>query len=301
MKKILLVLFLATLSCKINANPETHPLDSIGFVEKDGKIFIKHKVDPGQTLYAIGRRYKIDVNEIRGANTGMKDNLQAGQVILVPCNYCGGSAPLKREEPVTTTTPAPVQENDKDYHTVRPGETLFRIASIYNLTVDELKSLNGLSNNEISVGQKLKIKKNGTTAPPVIQPPKTEPKVEKPVDRLEVDNPNKAEEAKREEPKTNPVPTPKPTTTNGVVEESGTVEISSENEFSGRIYAFHPSIPVGTILMITNKENNKSLYVRITGKYSRTNGNILMVTPAVAEKLGLEAGKTMISLSYTPD
>lgn len=46
-----------------------------------------------------------------------------------------------------------------DYHIVAKGQTFFRIALIYGLSVEELKQLNGLSNTNIEIGQKLKVRK----------------------------------------------------------------------------------------------------------------------------------------------
>ena len=45
------------------------------------------------------------------------------------------------------------------YHIVGKGQTFYRIALIYGLSVEELKQLNGMSNTNISVGQKLKVSK----------------------------------------------------------------------------------------------------------------------------------------------
>jgi len=45
-------------------------------------------------------------------------------------------------------------------HKVVKGDTLYSISKRYNLTVDELKSLNGLSNTDISIGQELQVSKN---------------------------------------------------------------------------------------------------------------------------------------------
>ena len=42
-------------------------------------------------------------------------------------------------------------------HTVQKGDTLYAIAKKYNLTVEELKSKNGLSDNTIAVGQELDV------------------------------------------------------------------------------------------------------------------------------------------------
>ncbi len=51
----------------------------------------------------------------------------------------------------TTATPA-------GYHTVVKGDTLYNISKRYGLTVDQLRQLNGLPNNDIKIGQLLKIK-----------------------------------------------------------------------------------------------------------------------------------------------
>lgn len=54
--------------------------------------------------------------------------------------------------------PAPTpQPTSPKVHTVSAGETLFAISRRYNLTVDQLKTLNNLTSNLISVGQKLRV------------------------------------------------------------------------------------------------------------------------------------------------
>ena len=44
-------------------------------------------------------------------------------------------------------------------HTVQAGDTLFRIAKNNGLTLSELRALNGLTSNNIRVGQVLKVSK----------------------------------------------------------------------------------------------------------------------------------------------
>ena len=44
------------------------------------------------------------------------------------------------------------------YHTVEPGETLWRIAQTYQASVDRIKSLNELRGNELEVGQRIRIR-----------------------------------------------------------------------------------------------------------------------------------------------
>jgi len=53
---------------------------------------------------------------------------------------------------------APVENTTSDNHyTVKVGDTLWTIAKQYNLNIDELKNLNNLTNNMLTVGQRLKI------------------------------------------------------------------------------------------------------------------------------------------------
>jgi len=68
----------------------------------------------------------------------------------------------KKFTPVTTPPAAstPGVETGKDaVYIVKPGDTLFKIAQLYKLSVDELKALNNLNDNIIKAGQKLKVVK----------------------------------------------------------------------------------------------------------------------------------------------
>jgi len=44
---------------------------------------------------------------------------------------------------------------DQKFHLVEKGETLYSISKIYNVDIEEIKKLNNLSSNEISIGQKI--------------------------------------------------------------------------------------------------------------------------------------------------
>jgi LysM repeat protein/ABC-type branched-subunit amino acid transport system substrate-binding protein len=46
--------------------------------------FVKHKVLPGETLFAISRQYKVPVDAIMNANPGMSEALKEGQIVNVP-------------------------------------------------------------------------------------------------------------------------------------------------------------------------------------------------------------------------
>lgn len=62
-----------------------------------------------------------------------------------------------------------------DFHTVQSGDSLWKIATKYNLTVDELKNANAIVSDTIRLGQKLNISIQTSTTPKV-QIPKQSPK-----------------------------------------------------------------------------------------------------------------------------
>ena len=75
-------------------------------------------------------------------------------------NSAGGD--VSTTDPVPDPDPAPGPSGaDGEWivHTVKSGDTLYSLFRRYGVSVDEIKRLNGLSSNTISIGQKLKIKK----------------------------------------------------------------------------------------------------------------------------------------------
>jgi LysM repeat protein len=53
----------------------------------------------------------------------------------------------------------PTDSLTANYYTVKQGDTLFRIAQLYNISVDDLKAMNKLADNNIKIGQKLLVVK----------------------------------------------------------------------------------------------------------------------------------------------
>lgn len=98
-----------------------------------------YTVVSGDNLYNIARRYNLDVKDIVDYNNLSTTNLSIGQRLLIP----------------TKTVPTP----SEGYQTyiVKKGDNLYSIANKYNTTVDEIKSLNNLTSNILSINQKLLI------------------------------------------------------------------------------------------------------------------------------------------------
>ena len=60
--------------------------------------------------------------------------------------------------PRVANPPGPSNGTREEYHSVSAGETLYAISRRYGLTVDALKQLNGLTGNNISIGQRLRVR-----------------------------------------------------------------------------------------------------------------------------------------------
>ncbi len=94
-----------------------------------------YTVQAGDSLWSISRRFGTTVDELRRLNGLTSDLLKIGQQLLI--------------------TDEDVQDNEEGTYTVKAGDTLYSIANKYNTTVDELKTLNNLTGNIISIGQQL--------------------------------------------------------------------------------------------------------------------------------------------------
>jgi LysM repeat protein len=57
-----------------------------------------------------------------------------------------------------TTSIAAFDSQNRSLYEVQKGDTLYSISKKYNLLVAELKQINNLSANTLSIGQKLKVK-----------------------------------------------------------------------------------------------------------------------------------------------
>jgi LysM repeat protein len=129
-----------------------------------------HIVQPGEWVYKIARQYDVTVDAILAANDLSNPNVvYAGQQLIIPCP--GDSATQTTSD--AGTVPVTICENSP-VHRVSQGETLYRIALRYGVTVDAIVAANQLPNAQlIYVGQELVIPcgvDSGTSAVAPAQP-----------------------------------------------------------------------------------------------------------------------------------
>ncbi len=101
----------------------------------------------GDSMGGIARKYNIPHQALLDANKMVKGQpIYIGETLIIP------SPPTT----TTTTVAQPAQASDLQ-HTVATGDTLTNIARRYGTTVQELKIVNNLKTDVISLGAKLKI------------------------------------------------------------------------------------------------------------------------------------------------
>lgn len=88
----------------------------------------------GDTLWSIANRYGLTVDELKQLNNLTSNTISVGQRLRLR----------------SSSMPTP-----EDVYTVVKGDTLWSIANKFGLTVDELKGLNNLQSDILSVGQTL--------------------------------------------------------------------------------------------------------------------------------------------------
>ena len=112
-----------------------------------------YTVKAGDTLYRIAYNHGISLTTLLSIN-GLSETstILPGQQLVV-----SGSA--KTTTATTTSVKTVSYSTGASTHTVKAGDTLFRIAKNNGLTLSELRALNGLTSNTIRVGQVLKVSK----------------------------------------------------------------------------------------------------------------------------------------------
>ena len=100
---------------------------------------INYTIKAGDTLYSIAKKYDTTVDKIKQLNNLTTNTLSIGQQLTIPTTQFV-------ETPTTTKT-----------HTVVPGDTLYSIARNYNTTINNIKSLNNLTTDILTVSQQLLI------------------------------------------------------------------------------------------------------------------------------------------------
>lgn len=118
----------------------------------DGERII-YRVKSGDYLGRIASRHRCTVAQIKRWNNLSSNNIRVGQRLVI---YRGGSAPASASSSSSSSSAQPTSAPaNATTYTVKSGDVLGKIAERHGCTVAQLKAWNGLTSNNIRVGQKL--------------------------------------------------------------------------------------------------------------------------------------------------
>jgi LysM repeat protein len=216
-------------------------------------------VDKGQGLFAISKRYNTTVELIKNANDPI-EGLKLNQEILIP---------ITQKE----------KQSETIIHIVKKGETLYRISKTYNVSVEDIKKWNKLSDNAIKDGDEIKIIK-------IINAEQIVKNTSEAVKSTET--------VKEETQKVVPNP-------NEIIEEGIATYIEDPTISSRKALAIHKKAPIGTVIQVTNLMNGTSVFVKVVGNLDEDDSQsneIIKLSKYTAKKLKIRDQLTRVRLNY---
>lgn len=101
---------------------------------EEQKDYDTYKVQEGDSLYSIANKYNVAVSDLIDFNGLPTTVLTVGETIRIPKVNVNGK---------------------ENVYTVKPGDTLYRIANLYDVPINDLINTNNLTSNILSIGQEL--------------------------------------------------------------------------------------------------------------------------------------------------
>lgn len=124
--------------------------------------YVVYTVQKGDSLYSIANKYKTTVDKIKKDNNLVSNDLSIGKTLIIDdfnnveeIEECYGDS----------------YQVSADYieYIVKRGDNLYNLAKQFNLTVSDIKAFNGLTTNNLSIGQILKIPTNNSITTYTVQ------------------------------------------------------------------------------------------------------------------------------------
>ena len=287
---------------------------------------VVHTVKTQETLYSISKKYGVSIAELKNWNNLSNNTLDVGQQLNIyedRSGQQGGTESIVEEG----------ESRQNAYYTVKSGDTLYEIARQHNMTVDQLKSLNDLQGNMISVGQRLTV--HQVSAPPSVTSSsagvESSPQgkfvlytVERQMSRKELLDSFRMDQEElqalnpeldsdrffRGQKVTVLAPATKsydnPYRSQASLKNLGTIAASrydssatGKTTTSGELYTpkeltgAHSNIAIGTVIFVQNATSGRGLYVRINDRLS---GEGLKLSEAAWKGLGLAQNQNKVQI-----
>ncbi len=126
---------------------------------------VVYKVRKGDSLISIAKKNDITVARLKQLNHLRSDRLVIGQRLIVSEPQDGREEAAAQVEEATEETSRTAPVSEATVYVVKAGDTLSRIAGNHGMSTKQLRELNGLQGDRLSIGQRLKIKKTAGSPP----------------------------------------------------------------------------------------------------------------------------------------
>lgn len=117
-----------------------------------------YTVEEDETLLDVSKKYNVSLTKLKEVNNLETTLINKGQKLRIS-NFDAIAKPITASDTSSETTYS--EPISLDYYIVESGNTLFSLARQFNLSVNELKRINSLNSNVITVGQKLRVVDSG--------------------------------------------------------------------------------------------------------------------------------------------
>lgn len=113
---------------------------------------VTYKVKSGDALGKIAQNYGTSVDNLKKWNNLSSNTIKVGQVLHI----YNGKAPASFNNNIASSESGKETTMGSNTYTVQPGDSLWLISrKLDGVTIDQIKKLNNLNNNQIKPGQKL--------------------------------------------------------------------------------------------------------------------------------------------------
>ncbi len=114
---------------------------------------LNHRIQRGETLGGIARRYGVSVKSLKRANHLRGSRIRAGSTLIIPGRL---QEPLQVAR-LDIDSSVPAKPQGRIRHRVRRGDSLYLIARRYQVSISELRRWNDIQGKLIKPGQQLTV------------------------------------------------------------------------------------------------------------------------------------------------
>jgi len=125
-------------------------------VSIDGKQYYIHKVENGHSLHSISKAYQVSEEDIIKNNPSVHIGLQVGQSLKIPIISSKNMLEKKENNSIYNNT-----DSLYVFHVTKPGETIYSLSKIYQVSEDTIKALNPKLKEILKSGSVVKIPELG--------------------------------------------------------------------------------------------------------------------------------------------